>query len=79
MGKIEKIFIGDNCPNCSNDLIVFTTCGEENDTEFKRYYYDGDDVICAVDCGFISSIYINEDNGCAYIDDGNIDMLKECE
>jgi hypothetical protein len=79
MAKIEKIFMADHCPNCGDSLIVTTTCGEQNDTEFEQYYYDGDHVRCAADCGFISSVSINEDGACAYIADGNLDELEECE
>lgn len=76
MGKHEKIFTGDNCPNCGNELIVTTTCLDEDDTEFEQWYYDGDDVRCADNCGFASTVSINEDGECAYIADGNLDELE---
>jgi hypothetical protein len=79
MAKKEKMFIGDDCPNCGCGLIVTTTCGEENDTEFEQYYYDGDEVRCENNCGFLSTVSINEDGACAYIADGNLDELEECE
>jgi ribosomal protein S27AE len=79
MVKYEKIFIDDSCPNCGANLIVTTTCGRANDTEFEQYYYNGDDVRCAAGCGFASSVSINEDGACAYIADGNLDELVERE
>lgn len=77
MKKDEKIFIGDNCPNCGDNLIVITACREENDTEFEQWFYDGDDVRCIADCGFISSVSVDEDSGITYIADGNLDELED--
>ncbi len=75
MAKYEKIFIADNCPNCGDALIVSTDCAEENDTEFEQWFYDGEYVKCAADCGFISCVSADE-NG-AWIQDGNIKDLSE--
>ena len=70
----EKIFYGESCPNCGDDLIITTMCSESADTEYEQFFYDGDTVRCAADCGFISTVSIDEDDG-AYIADGNIDEL----
>jgi hypothetical protein len=75
MAKYEKIFNADSCPNCGDALIVSTDCTEENDNEFEQWFYDGEDVKCAADCGFISCVSADE-NG-AWIQDGNIDELSE--
>lgn len=49
----------------------------ENDTEFEQWFYDGDDVRCIADCGFISSVSVDEDSGITYIADGNLDELED--
>ena len=70
---IKKIFMSDDCPNCGNALIVRTDCREENDTESKQWFCDGDEVRCAANCGFISAVSADE-NG-VWIQDGNIEEL----
>ena len=75
MAKYEKILISESCPNCGDSLIVSTDCAEEDDTELGQLVYDGDEVRCAADCGFMSCV-IADENG-AWVEDGNIeDLIK---
>jgi hypothetical protein len=75
MERNEKIFQGDNCPMCGDDLIVNTECLEEDDSDFEQWYYDGDEVRCAANCGFKSFVSCDE-NG-AWIQDVNADELVD--
>lgn len=74
MKKNEKTLMSDECPNCGGDLIVNTYCLEEEDDEIEQWFFDGDDVRCEDDCGFISCMCV-DDLG-AWVQDGNIEELK---
>lgn len=75
MVKEWKIFAAESCPNCGDDLEVLSD--KENDTEFEQFYADGEEVRCCAECGFKSSISV--DDGEAWVQDGNIDELSSDE
>ncbi len=64
----------DNCPNCGEDLEVFSAIPKEQETDDIQVY-DGENVRCAAKCGFESCIDVSED-GNATVQDGNIDELE---
>lgn len=72
--KKWKLFEGGGCPNCGNDLEVFSECLQENDGDGNPLVYDGEDIRC-VACKFRSATNVDE-NG-ASVQDGNIDEISK--
>lgn len=73
--KKWKRFHAESCPNCGNNLEVFSESPESNDNEFEQYFSDGEEVRCVSECGFKSAISV--DSGEAWVQDGNIDELSD--
>jgi len=48
----------DQCPNCGNDLEVFS---DENPNDNGGYYFDGDEVRCLGRCGAKLQISVVDD------------------
>lgn len=77
MAKEWKLFEGGGCPNCGNDLEVYSSVPASKDnSEEGVLVYDGEAVRC-VECKFRSAISVDEDH--AYVQDGNIDEIEEPE
>ena len=72
MKKEWKVFMGEDCPNCGDNLEVLSECLEKDDTDSEQWFVDGEDVKCCADCGFISSLSVSDD-GCAWVQDEDID------
>lgn len=70
MEKKWKIFAGEDCPNCGDNLEVLSESPEENDTDFEQWFTDGEDVRCCSECGFKSAVSVSDD-GEAWVQDGN--------
>jgi ribosomal protein S27E len=73
--KEWKLFAGGDCPNCGNDLEVYSSVPESEDNgKTGVLVYEDEEVRC-VKCKFRSAILLN--GGSAYIQDGNIDEIDE--
>lgn len=75
MKKEWKMIIGENCPNCGDNLEVLSECLEKDDTDSGQWFVDGEDVKCCGDCGFESAISVVD--GEVWIQDGNINELND--
>lgn len=71
MQKEWKIFAAENCPNCGDNLEVLSESHETNDTEFEQFFLDGEEVRCCAECGYISTISV--DDGEAWVKDGKFE------
>lgn len=65
-------YLGIECPNCGDDLLVLTDKQEVHNGE-NPYVGDSDEVKCC-ECDFKSNV-IADDNG-VYVDDGNINEIE---
>ena len=65
-------YLGIECPNCGDDLLVLTDKQEIHNGE-NPYVGYSDEVKC-MDCDFKSHV-IADDNG-VYVDDGNINEIE---
>jgi hypothetical protein len=69
-----KILTLENCPNCGDELEVFSASLEKNDTNFVQCLSDGEAVRCISQCGFKSALSVDDD-GEAWVQEGNINEL----
>lgn len=74
MEKKWKLFYSGDCPNCGNDLEVYSEIPEEDDDEDGTYVFDEEEVRC-VSCEFKSCITLS-DYGEASIQEGNLNELN---
>lgn len=72
--KEWKLFEGGGCPNCGNDLEVYSVIPASKDNEHEGVLVHDDDPIRCVECKFRSAISVDEER--AYVQDGNIDELE---
>jgi len=75
MEKQWKILPNESCPNCGDNLEVFSENPEKYDTEFITMLTDGEDVRCAAFCGFKSALSVDPETCEAWVQDGNLDEL----
>lgn len=69
-----KILKNESCPNCGDDIEVFSAVPESHDHPNSTSVYDGEKVRC-VSCKFESCISADEDG--IQVQDGNIDEIEE--
>lgn len=61
------------CPNCGNGVEILTDAVQDHPYPVA---YDGDEARC-VSCKWRGSVDVAEDNGRAWLNDGNLDELDE--
>lgn len=73
--KEWKLFEGGGCPNCGNDIEVYSEVPASEDTHGVKVY-DTEEIRC-VECKFRSCVSVDE--GRAWVQDGNLEEIEETD